>query len=154
MTGWRLGWALLPEKMVAPFEALASNFSLSPPAPAQQFALEAFTDATYEERDAVVQGFAKARKLILEAEAELNWGPAAPSDGAFYYYADLGPQLDKFGDSVNYARRLLNEADVAVVPGVDFDPIAGKRTVRLSYAAGESAVAEALKRIIEFQKSV
>lgn len=151
MTGWRLGWALLPEQLVEPFEAVASNFALSPPSPAQEFALEAFTEATYAERDAVVAGFGRARQLILDAEPQLHWGPASPSDGAFYYYADLGPQLDRYGDSVSYAKRLLDEADVAVVPGVDFDPVNGDRTVRLSYAAGEPAVREALDRIIRFQ---
>lgn len=152
MTGWRLGWALLPEELVAPFEALASNFALSPPAPAQQIALDAFTEESYAERDAVVGGFARARSLILDAEADLNWGPAAPSDGAFYYYSELGPQLDRHPDSVAYARALLDGADVAVVPGIDFDPVGGGTAVRLSYAAGESAVAEALERILRFQK--
>lgn len=151
MTGWRLGWALLPEDMVAPFEALASNFALSPPAPAQELAMRSFSDETYEERDRVVEGFARARALILEAESSLNWGTAAPSDGAFYYYSELGPQLERFGDSSSYARALLEGADVAVVPGGDFDPVAGHRAVRLSYAAGEAAVAEALDRIIRFQ---
>ncbi len=151
MTGWRLGWAVLPPALVAPFEALASNFALSPPAPAQELALTAFTDESYAERDAVVDGFARARALILDAAPRLHWGTAAPSDGAFYYYSDLGPQLERFGDSVRYARALLEGADVAVVPGVDFDPIAGDRAVRLSYAAGEAAVAEALERIIRFQ---
>lgn len=152
MTGWRLGWALLPASLVAPFEALASNFALSPPAPAQELALSAFTDESYAQRDAVVEGFARARALILEAQPQLNWGVAAPSDGAFYYYSELGPQLERYGDSVAYARALLEGADVAVVPGVDFDPIRGSRAVRLSYAAGEAAVAEALNRIIEFQR--
>lgn len=151
MTGWRLGWALLPEELVAPFEALASNFALSPPAPAQQVALDAFSAETYAERDAVVAGFARARSLILSAESELGWGPAAPSDGAFYYYSELGPQLERYPDSVAYARALLDGADVAVVPGVDFDPVGGGSTVRLSYAAGESAVEEALARILRFQ---
>jgi aspartate/methionine/tyrosine aminotransferase len=152
MTGWRLGWALLPTSLVAPFEALASNFALSPPAPAQELALSAFTDESYVQRDAVVEGFARARALILEAEPQLDWGIAAPSDGAFYYYSELGPQLERFPDSVAYARALLEGADVAVVPGVDFDPVAGGRAVRLSYAAGEAAVAEALERIIRFQR--
>ncbi len=158
MTGWRLGWAILPPSLVAPFEALASNFALSPPAPAQEFALSAFTDESYAERDTIVDGFARARALILDAAPQLNWGTAAPSDGAFYYYSDLGPQLERFGDSVRYARALLDGADVAVVPGVDFDPStgsgqgAGDRAVRLSYAAGEAAVAEALDRIIRFQR--
>src|SRR5690606_198588 len=68
MTGWRLGWAILPEGLVPPFEALASNFALSPPAPAQELALTAFTEERYAERDAVVEGFARARALILDAE--------------------------------------------------------------------------------------
>lgn len=154
MTGWRLGWAILPEGLVAPMEALASNFALSPPAPAQELALSAFTDESYAERDAIVEGFARSRALILDAEAQLDWGVAAPSDGAFYYYSELGePLLARYGDSSGYARALLEAADVALVPGTDFDPIAGRRAVRLSYAAGESAVAEALERIIRFQRN-
>lgn len=151
MTGWRLGWAVLPENLVTPIEALASNFALSPPAPAQELALTAFTEETYAERDAVVAGFANARALILAAEPRLNWGAAAPADGAFYYYSELGPQLERYGSATAYARALLEQANVAIVPGVDFDPVAGDRAVRLSYAAGEAAVAEALDRILRFQ---
>ena len=151
MTGWRLGWALLPEDLVGPLEALASNFALSPPAPAQELAMTAFTAETYAERDLVVQGFARARQLILDAAPALNWGVAAPSDGAFYYYSELGPQLERFGSATAYAQALLEQADVALVPGVDFDPIAGDRAVRISYAAGEAAVREALARILAFQ---
>ena len=165
MTGWRLGWAVLPPSLVSPLEALASNFALSPPAPAQELAMRAFGEESYAERDTVVDGFARARAMILDAEPSLRWGAAAPSDGAFYYYSDLGPQLERYGDSVEYARALLERADVAIVPGVDFDPSTspgqaagsaqarggGYRAVRLSYAAGESAVAEALERIIRFQ---
>ncbi|UOR00445.1 aminotransferase class I/II-fold pyridoxal phosphate-dependent enzyme [Leucobacter allii] len=153
MTGWRLGWAILPPDLVAPMEALASNFALSPPAPAQELALTAFTAESYAERDRVVEGFARARALILAAEPELHWGASAPSDGAFYFYAELGEQLERFPDSVAFARALLEQADVAIVPGVDFDPIAGSRSVRLSYAAGEPAVAEALDRILRFQRA-
>lgn len=151
MTGWRLGWAVLPEDLVEPLEALASNFALSPPAPAQELALSAFTPESYAERDRIVEGFAKARALILDAAPSLGWGTAAPADGAFYYYSDLGPQLERYGSATAYARALLEKADVAIVPGVDFDPVAGDRAVRLSYAAGEAAVAEALDRIIRFQ---
>jgi len=151
MTGWRLGWALLPEDLVGPLEALASNFALSPPAPAQELAMTAFTAETYAERDLVVSGFARARQLILDAAPALNWGVAAPSDGAFYYYSELGPQLERFGTATAYAQALLEQADVALVPGVDFDPIAGDRAVRISYAAGEAAVQEALARILAFQ---
>lgn len=151
MTGWRLGWAVLPENLIAPLEALASNFALSPPAPAQELALSAFTPESYAERDRIVDGFAKARQLILDAAPSLGWGEAAPADGAFYYYSELGPQLERYQTSVEYARALLEQADVAIVPGVDFDPISGNRAVRLSYAAGESAVAEAIERILRFQ---
>lgn len=151
MTGWRLGWAILPQDLVAPLEALASNFALSPPAPAQELALTAFAPETYAERDRIVADFGRARDLILEAAPALDWGVAAPSDGAFYYYSELGPQLARFGTSIDYARALLVGANVAVVPGVDFDPLAGDRAVRLSYAAGEAAVAEALDRILRFQ---
>lgn len=151
MTGWRLGWAILPAALVAPVEALASNFALSPPAPAQELAMRSFSAETYAERDAIVSGFGRARALILDAESQLGWGTAAPSDGAFYYYSELGPQLERFADSSAYAGALLEHANVAVVPGTDFDPVAGHRAVRLSYAAGESAVAEALERILRFQ---
>ena len=153
MTGWRLGWAILPADLIAPFEALASNFALSPPAPAQELALRAFSAETYEERSRVVDGFARARALILDAAPQLNWGDAAPSDGAFYYYSHLGSQLDEHGSATTYAQALLTEADVAVVPGVDFDPLRGDEFVRLSYAAGEAAVSEALERILRFQTS-
>lgn len=153
MTGWRLGWVILPEDLVKPFEALASNFALSPPAPAQEMALTAFTPETYGERDLIVEGFARARALILDAEPHLQWGDAAPSDGAFYYYSHLGAQLERYGSASTYAQTLLREANVAVVPGLDFDPIAGEEYIRLSYAAGESAVSEALERIIRFQQS-
>ena len=152
MTGWRLGWAVLPPDLVAPLEALASNFALSPPAPAQELALTAFTPETYAERDLIVADFGRARDLILDAAPALGWGTAAPSDGAFYYYSELGPQLERYGSSVEYARALLVGAGVAIVPGVDFDPLAGDRAVRLSYAAGEPAVAEALDRILAFQR--
>lgn len=152
MTGWRLGWAILPEDLIAAFEALASNFALSPPAPAQELAMRGFSAESYAERDAEVQSFAGARALILEAAPQLNWGVAAPSDGAFYYYSELGPQLERYGSSSAYAKALLEQADVALVPGGDFDAVAGHRAVRLSYAAGEAAVSEALDRIIRFQR--
>ncbi|MFC4224688.1 aminotransferase class I/II-fold pyridoxal phosphate-dependent enzyme [Lysinibacter cavernae] len=151
MTGWRLGWALMPEDLADAMDALAGNFSLCPPAPAQFAALGAFDAERYVERDAVVAGFATARGLLLEQHERLGWGDAAPADGAFYYYADLGPQLERWGTSSAYARALLEEAGVALVPGTDFDPEHGHRTVRLSFAAGEDAVAEAIDRILRFQ---
>lgn len=151
MTGWRLGWAILPESLIQPVSALASNFALSPPTPAQTLALSAFTPESYAERDNVLAGFARSRQLLLEAESSLGWGTAAPSDGAFYYYSTLGTLLERFGSSTQYAKELLTRANVALVPGIDFDPLAGNQSVRISYAAGESAVAEAIDRILRFQ---
>jgi aspartate/methionine/tyrosine aminotransferase len=151
MTGWRLGWTVLPAGIVPAVEALASNFALSPPSPAQQLALSAFGEDAYAERDAVVADFARARRLFLDAAPRLGWGVAAPADGAFYYYSELGDQLTRYRDSSAYALALLEHANVAVVPGNDFDPAHGHRAVRLSYAAGEAVVAEAIERIVDFQ---
>ncbi|MCE1177673.1 MAG: aminotransferase class I/II-fold pyridoxal phosphate-dependent enzyme [Micrococcales bacterium] len=151
MTGWRLGWMLLPDDLIRPVDALAGNLVLSPPAPAQLAAEQAFTEESYAACDARVADFARTRSILLEAAPRLGWGDAAPADGAFYYYADLGPQLARFGTSQNYATALLEEAGVAVTPGSDFDARHGSRCVRLSFAAGAAAVAEAVDRIVAFQ---
>ncbi len=152
MTGWRLGWLVLPPGLVDAVDALAGNLALCPPAPAQHAALEAFTEASYAECDAALDGFAQARALLLGAHDRLGWGVAAPADGAFYYYADLGPQLDRYPDSTAYAAALLDATSVALTPGTDFDAANGHRTVRISFAAGPEAIAEAIERIVEFQR--
>ncbi|MHA6525799.1 pyridoxal phosphate-dependent aminotransferase [Tessaracoccus sp. G1721] len=151
MTGWRLGWLVLPEALVEPVDALAGNLALCPPAPAQHAALRAFDDASYAECDAAVADFAEARAVLLANAGRLGWGVAAPADGAFYYYADLGDQLDRWGTSAAYASALLEATGVAVTPGRDFDSRLGDRTVRISFAAGSSAIAEAVERIVVFQ---
>ncbi|MEF3119671.1 pyridoxal phosphate-dependent aminotransferase [Kocuria flava] len=151
MTGWRLGWALLPPDLVPAVEALAGNVSLCPPAAAQLAALEAFTPEAYAEADRAVEGFARSRRLLLDALPALGWGATAPADGAFYLYADLGEQLARHGSSLEWCRRLLEAEAVAVVPGLDFDPARGHRSVRLSFAAGPAAVEEAVSRILRFQ---
>jgi aspartate/methionine/tyrosine aminotransferase len=153
MTGWRLGWMLLPEDLVRPVDALAGNVALCPPAPAQYAAVAAFTAESYAECDEAVAEFARTRKLLLDNASRLGWGPAAPADGAFYYYADLGPQLDRWPSSAAYASELLEQAGVAITPGLDFDDRSGDRTVRLSFAAGSLAVGEAIERIVDFQSA-
>ena len=150
MTGWRLGWMLLPEDLVRPVDALAGNVALCPPAPAQYAAVSAFAQESYDECDAAVAEFARTRKLLLDNGSRLGWGESAPPDGAFYYWADLGPQLERWGSSGAYARALLDEAGVAITPGGDFDDSSGGHSVRLSFAAGSSAVAEAIERIEAF----
>ncbi len=151
MTGWRLGWMLLPDDLVRPVDALAGNVALGPPAPAQYAAVSAFAQESYDECDEAVAEFARTRKLLLDNATRLGWGESAPPDGAFYYWADLGPQLDRWGSSAAYAQALLEQAGVAITPGGDFDDRAGGRSVRLSFAAGSTAVGEAIARIEAFQ---
>ena len=151
MTGWRLGWMLMPEDLRPSIDALAGNIALCPPAPAARAALAAFTDSSYAEADARVASFARTRARLLERVPELGWGSIAPADGAFYLYADLADALGPHPDSVSWCRGLLEEQGVAAVPGVDFDPGSGNRFVRLSFAAGSDAVESAVERIAAFQ---
>lgn len=151
MTGWRLGWMLVPEELVGAVDALAGNVALCPPAPSQLAAVEAFSLESYAEADAWVADYARTRQTLLDALPALGWGPAAPADGAFYLYAELGDQLARFGDSREYARALLEAEGVALVPGTDFDAVHGTRAVRLSFAAGQAAVEAAIERILRFQ---
>lgn len=151
MTGWRLGWALVPPDLVPAVDALAGNVALCPPAPAQLAAVGAFTGAAYRQADARVAAFAETRAALLARVPELGWGPVAPADGAFYLYAGIGQRLGEFPDSAAWATALLEEQGVAVVPGTDFDRVAGGEYLRLSFAAGASTVTEAVTRIAAFQ---
>lgn len=151
MPGWRLGWMVLPEHLVDPVSRLAGNVALCPPHATQLAAVEAFSPASLSFAAGQVEGYAAAREVVLSQLDELGWGEVAPADGAFYVYAHLGTQLDRFGDAADYCRALLEEAGVAIVPGTDFDPVAGGQWVRLSLAPGEPAVAEGIRRILQFQ---
>ena len=153
MTGWRLGWAVVPDDLIGVVDALAGNVALCPPAPAQLAALTAFTEASYAEADAFVVEFARTRDFLLANVGRLGWRDVAPADGAFYLYANLGAAMDGFADSAEYCSALLETAGVAVVPGLDFDAAGGRATVRLSFAAGYEAVREGLERIVAFQES-
>ncbi len=151
MTGWRLGWALVPDDLRPSVDALAGNAALCPPTTSQLGALHAFSDASYAEAEARVADLARTRAMVFDALPRLGWGPVAPADGAFYLWADLGDRLGGHAGSVEWCRALLDQAGVALVPGTDFDHVAGHRSIRLSFAAGPAAVAEALERIIAFQ---
>lgn len=151
MPGWRLGWAVIPDDLLPGVNALAGNVALCAPAPAQYAAISAFSDDAYAEGDAAVAEFATTRAVLLEALPRLGWGEAAPADGAFYLYANLGPALEGFEDAADYCSQLLEEAHVALTPGADFDAEAGRSAVRLSFAAGADAVREAVERIVAFQ---
>jgi len=152
MPGWRLGWTVLPEHLVDPVSRLAGNVALCPPHATQLAAVEAFSPESLAFAESQVSGYAAARELVLAAIPALGWGEVAPADGAFYVYAHLGDQLSRYGDSAQYCQALLQDAGVAIVPGTDFDPVAGGEWVRLSLAPGKDAVAEGLSRILRFQR--
>jgi aspartate/methionine/tyrosine aminotransferase len=145
MTGWRIGWMVLPEDAVRPVEKLMQNLFISAPTLAQLAAVAAF-DAT-EELEGHVTRYAKNRAVILDALPRLGVTSFAPPDGAFYVYADVSPWTD---DSVAFCADLLKATGVAVTPGVDFDPHRGGRTLRFSYATDTASVEEAMERLAKF----
>jgi aspartate/methionine/tyrosine aminotransferase len=142
MTGWRVGWMVVPERLVRPIERVAQNLYISPPYLSQVAALAAF-DAV-DELEAIKAGYARNRAMLLEELPRLGITEMHPVDGAFYVYADVARFTN---DSVAFCRRMLEEAGVAVTPGVDFDPIEGSHHLRLSFAGSEEDCREAVRRL-------
>jgi aspartate/methionine/tyrosine aminotransferase len=136
MTGWRLGWLLVPPRLLRAADCLAGNFTVCPPALPQLAALGAFTDESYAEADGHVARYAENRQLLLDT--------LPPADGAFYVYADVAHLTH---DSMDLTHRLLADVGLAVAPGVDFDPVDGGRWIRLSFAGSRADVEEALRRL-------
>ena len=134
MTGWRIGWLLVPDELQDSVDRLAGNFTICPPTISQYAAVAAF-DA-YDELDANVARYMTNRAMMLEALPQIGLDRLAPADGAFYVYADVSRWTD---DALTWSARLLDEAGVAVAPGLDFDPVDGGRFIRLCFAgdAGE-----------------
>ncbi|TAP28413.1 aminotransferase class I/II-fold pyridoxal phosphate-dependent enzyme [Arthrobacter sp. S41] len=151
MTGWRLGWMVVPDDLLSAVDALASNLALCAPAPAQRAAVAAFTQESLKEANQRVEEFARTRTLVLENLKRLGIAEAAPADGAFYLYGRLAPEvLEHFGSASEYSQAVLEHAHVALTPGGDFDPFEGHLFIRLSFAAGYEQVAEALERVDAF----
>lgn len=151
MTGWRLGWLLLPDDLVDAVDALASSLALCAPAPAQQAVLAAFEESSYAEAKARVAEFARTRALVLESVEQLGLSEVAPADGAFYLYGRLNDRvLARFDSAHGFCTQLLGEAQVALTPGGDFDPFTGEQYIRLSFAAGYEQVQRAIGRVQEF----
>ncbi|GAA3215206.1 aminotransferase class I/II-fold pyridoxal phosphate-dependent enzyme [Oerskovia jenensis] len=148
MTGWRLGWLVLPEDLVAPVDALAGNIALSPPALAQHAGVAALSPEGYAAAVANVARYADSRALVLDRLDDLGWDPVAPADGAFYVYANVA---ESGLDSVTWCERLLADTGVALTPGTDFDGVRGHEWVRLSFAAAPEVVAEAVDRIVAWR---
>jgi aspartate/methionine/tyrosine aminotransferase len=144
MTGWRLGWLLVPPRLLRAVDCLAGNFTVCPPALPQLAALGAFTPASYAEADGHVTRYAVNRGLLLDGLAGLGITRVAPPDGAFYVYADVSHLT---ADSMDLTYRLLADVGVAVAPGLDFDPVEGGRWIRISCAGYTADVEEALRRL-------
>lgn len=142
MTGWRIGWLIVPPALVRPIERLAQNLYISPPAVAQVAALGAFDGL--EELEANKRVYAENRALLLEELPKAGLQRIAPADGAFYLYADVG---DFTADSLAFTKEMLADIGVAATPGIDFDAGQGGRYVRFCYAGATADMAEAARRI-------
>ena len=144
MTGWRIGWMVVPPDMVRAMERLAANMFICPPHASQLAALAALSPEGEAEAEANLAVYARNRRLMLDRLPAMGITRIAPPDGAFYIYADVSDLSD---DSMALAAAILEGAGVAVTPGLDFDPVRGRRTLRLSYARSTAEIEEALDRL-------
>jgi aspartate/methionine/tyrosine aminotransferase len=142
MTGWRLGWMVLPPDLVRPVECLAQNLFISPPTLSQAAGEAAFE--CREELDQYVAAYGRNRALLLSELPRAGFDNLAPADGAFYIYADV---TQRTNDSDAFCKRMLAETGVAATPGIDFDPAHGNRFVRFSFAGSEADMAKAVERL-------
>ncbi len=145
MTGWRVGWMVVPQDHVRTIERLAQNLFICAPHVAQVAALAALE--AEEEMEANRAVYAANRELMLQGLPKAGFTRIAPPDGAFYIYADVS---DLTQDSRGFAQEVLRGAGVALAPGMDFDPIRGARSLRFSYARGTADIEEGLARLHEF----
>ena len=142
MTGWRVGWIVVPEQLVRSVETLQQNLSISVPT-LSQIAAEAAFDGCAE-MDVIKHGYEENRRILIEGLPKVGLTEFLPVDGAFYLYADVS----KFNpDSFEFAKTMLQQAHVAATPGVDFDPFHGKSFVRFSYSRSTQEITEAVARI-------
>lgn len=145
MTGWRIGWMVLPEPLVRPIERIQQSLYISPPELSQLAAVAAFS-AT-DELEAVKKRYAANRAILAQALPAMGFPLASPMDGAFYAYCDVSRLTN---DSMQFARRMLEETGVAATPGRDFDPELGHRFMRFSYAGSTEEMAQATDRIADW----
>ncbi|KAA8962561.1 pyridoxal phosphate-dependent aminotransferase [Mycobacterium sp.] len=144
MTGWRLGWLLVPTELRRAVECLTGNFTICPPVLSQYAAVAAFTPEAISETDGHVHQYAHNRGLLLNGLRDIGIDRLAPTDGAFYVYADVS---DFTSDSMAFCSTLLADTGVAIAPGIDFDTVRGTSFVRLSFAGPAGDIEEALRRI-------
>jgi aspartate/methionine/tyrosine aminotransferase len=142
MTGWRIGWMVVPDALIRSIERLQQNLAISVPTLSQVAAGAAFDGS--DEMEAVKRGYEDNRRLLVDRLPRAGFDSFPPADGAFYLYADVSRFCD---DSFAFAGRMLAEAGVATTPGADFDPLHGRRFIRFCYAGATADVREAVERI-------
>ncbi len=142
MTGWRIGWMVVPEPLIRAVERLQGNLAISVPTLSQVAAEAAFDGRA--EMEAVKHGYQENRRILLDGLPKAGFDKFLPVDGAFYLYADVSRFSD---DSFAFAKRMLEETHVAATPGVDFDPLRGKSFIRFCYAGSAAEMHEAVERI-------
>ena len=142
MTGWRIGWMVVPDSLVRTLDRLQGNLAISVPT-LSQIAGEAAFDGRAE-MEAVKHGYEENRRILMDGLPKAGLDKFLPVDGAFYLYADIRRFSD---DSLDFAKRMLNEAGVAATPGIDFDPIDGRHFLRFCYAGSAPEMHEAVERI-------
>jgi aspartate/methionine/tyrosine aminotransferase len=147
MTGWRVGWMVVPDAMLRTIECLAQNLYISAPTLSQHAALAAF--ACTEELDANVARYAQNRALLLEELPKAGFIDFAPADGAFYLYVDVAQATN---DSEEFCRCMLKEIGVAATPGTDFDRTRGHATMRLCFAGATDEIADAARRLKSWKR--
>ncbi|HAR51931.1 pyridoxal phosphate-dependent aminotransferase [Roseovarius nubinhibens] len=145
MTGWRVGWMVVPQDHVRTIERLAQNLFICPPHASQVAALAAM--GCDEELQANLEVYKVNRQLMIDGLPKAGFDRIAPPDGAFYVYADVSHLTE---DSRAFAAEILEKAGVAVTPGLDFDPKRGHGTIRFSYARATEDIREGLRRLAEF----
>src|SRR5947209_10345447 len=142
MTGWRVGWMVVPASLVRTIERLQQNLSISVPT-LSQVAAEAAFDGR-EEMEKVKRGYEENRRILIAGLPQAGLRTFLPADGAFYLYADVS---EFTSDSFHFAKQMLEQAHVAATPGIDFDPINGRRYIRFCYARSADDMREAVARI-------
>jgi len=144
MTGWRLGWAVVPQAMVPAMERLAQNYFICASTPAQIAALQCFTPESIAVCEARKREFAERRALVLQGLAGMGLSVPVPPDGAFYVYIDVS---STGLDAMQFCERALQEAHVALTPGHDFGHCSAASHIRLSYAASKEDLLEGMERL-------
>jgi aspartate/methionine/tyrosine aminotransferase len=147
MTGWRIGWMVVPEPLVRAVDRLQGNLAISVPTLAQVAAEAAFDGR--DEMEAVKHGYEENRRILTKGLPKAGLDKFLPVDGAFYLYADISHFAN---DSLDFAKRMLNEAGVAATPGIDFDPVNGHSFLRFCYAGSAAEMHEAVEQIGDWLK--